>query len=115
MAKVFVRLVAICALLSVSVVPSVQARGRRAKHTPAPTPHPIVIAKIGANSITVTDENTTKTVTVTQFTEITVNGRRATFADLKLGMVVSLGLSSPTEASRITATDAPAPTPKPKR
>ncbi len=107
MTKVFIRLIAVCALLTVSMPPLAQARGRK-KRTPAPTPHAIVIARIGANSITVTDENTTKTVTVTQFTEITVNGRRATFADLKPGMVVSLTLSSPTQASRITATDAPA-------
>jgi hypothetical protein len=104
----FVRLVAVFVFAAVSLTPSAHARGRRKKATPVPTPHAIVIAKIGANSITVTDENTTKTVTVTQFTEITLNGRRATFADLKPGMVVSLGLSSPTEASRITATDAPA-------
>ena len=108
MTKAFVRLTAICVLVGFCLAPQAQAKGRgRKKRTPAPTPHAIVIANIGANSITVTDENTTKTVTVTQFTEITVNGRRATFADLKPGMVVSLTLSSPTQASRVVATTAP--------
>jgi hypothetical protein len=107
--SVFVRLISVFALLIVLLAPMAHARGRaRKKRTPAPTPHAIVISRIGTNSITVTDENTTKTVTVTQFTEIIVNGRRATFADLKPGMEVSLGLSSPTVASRVTATDAPA-------
>jgi hypothetical protein len=52
----------------------------------------------------VTDEKTAKTLTVTQFTEVTLNGQKASFADLKPGMTVSVVLSSPTQASRITAT-----------
>ncbi len=98
----FFRLV-ICGTLVCTMLTPALARGRK-KRTPAPTPHSIVISAISANSITVTDEKMTKTVTVTPFTEITVNGQRASFADLKTGMAVSLGLSSPTQASRITAT-----------
>jgi hypothetical protein len=76
----------------------------KAKKSPPPTPHEIVISSISGNTITITDDKTAKTVTVTQFTEITVNGQKATFADLKPGMGVNLTLNGPTQASRITAT-----------
>src|ERR1700736_731748 len=39
------------------------------------------ITSVTATSITVTDEKATKTLTINQFTEITVNGQRATAAD----------------------------------
>ena len=55
-------------------------------------------------AVTVTDEKTTKTVTVSPLTEVTINGQKGSFADLKPGMGVNLVLSSPTQASRIVAT-----------
>lgn len=63
-----------------------------------------VISSISGNTVTITDEKTAKTVTVTPFTEVLINGAKAKLDDLKPGMVVSLTLSSPTQASRITAT-----------
>jgi hypothetical protein len=63
-----------------------------------------VISAVSGNSITVTDDKTAKTITVSPVTEITLNGQKATLADLKPGMSVSLVLSGPTQASRVTAT-----------
>jgi hypothetical protein len=66
---------------------------------------PPTITAVTANSITIKDQAVTKTLTITQFTEINVNGRRAAVADLKSGMTVSFVLSTdPTKASRINAT-----------
>ena len=96
------RLIVPAVLMSALIVPAM-AKGKK-KATPAPTPHAIVISSISGNNITITDDTSTKTVTATQFTEIIVNGQKATFADLKPGMTVNLVLSSPTQASRITAT-----------
>ena len=63
------------------------------------------ITSVTATSITVTDEKATKTLTINQFTEITVNGQRATAADLKPGMTVSVTLGTDaSKASRIVAT-----------
>ena len=76
------------------------------KKKPPPTPSQApTIADVTANSITVTEKNTTKTLAITQFTEITVNGQRATAAELKPGMTVSITLGTdPSKASRINAT-----------
>jgi hypothetical protein len=93
----------VCALLVCAVVgPSF---GRASKKKPIPPPEQPMISAVAGNTITVIDNKTAKTLTVTQFTEITVNGQKATMAELKPGMVVSIVLgSSPTQASRITAT-----------
>ncbi|HVF72670.1 MAG TPA: hypothetical protein VM940_13785 [Chthoniobacterales bacterium] len=73
-----------------------------------PTPPPIhtpTIASVTADSITVTEAKTTKTLGITQFTEITVNGQKATAAELKAGMGVNVTLGTdPTKAARINAT-----------
>lgn len=76
------------------------------KKKPSPTPSQApTIASVTANSITVSEGKTAKTLTITQFTEITVNGVRATAADLKPGMNVSVTLGTdPTKANRINAT-----------
>jgi hypothetical protein len=92
----------VCGLLTCTAVAPCFARITK-KATPPPTHEPVISA-VSGNTITVTDAKTAKTLTVTQFTEITVNGQKATFADLKPGMTVSVALSSPTQASRITAT-----------
>jgi hypothetical protein len=64
-----------------------------------------VIASITATSITISEGKTAKTLIITQFTEITVNGIRATAAELKPGMNVSVTLGTdPTKAGRINAT-----------
>jgi hypothetical protein len=67
-----------------------------------------VIASVTPTAITVTEAKATKTYTVTQFTEITVNGQRATVADLKPGMTVNVTLGTDaSRASRINASGAP--------
>lgn len=77
------------------------------KKKPAPAPlRPPTIASVTSDSITIKAENATKTLTITQFTEINVNGRKATAAELKPGMVVNVTLGTdPSKASRINATD----------
>ena len=76
------------------------------KKKPSPTPQQgPVISSVSANSITVTEAKVVKTLTITQFTEITVNGQKATIAELKPGMTVSVTLGTdPTRASRVNAT-----------
>ena len=76
------------------------------KPTPPPQSHPPTIVAATADSVTVKDDKTTKTLGINQFTEITVNGQKATAAQLKPGMVVTtltLGADA-TKASRIVAT-----------
>jgi hypothetical protein len=63
------------------------------------------IVSVTATSVTVTEDKATKTLTINQFTEITVNGQKATAADLKPGMTVTIALGTDaTKASRINAT-----------
>ena len=67
------------------------AGSRKKKATPAPEYHPPVISSVTGNSITVTEEKTTRTI-----------------ADLKPGMAVSVTIGvDPTRAGRIVATGAP--------
>jgi hypothetical protein len=83
-------------------------KDRKKKATPVPAYHPPAISSVTGNAITVSDQSTTRTLTITQFTEITVNGQRASIADLKPGMTVSVTLGmDPSRAARINATDAP--------
>ena len=100
--------VVISALLICAPASPAFAGGRKKKATPAPEYHPPVISSVTGNSITVTEEKTTRTFIVTQFTEINVNGQRGTIADLKPGMTVSVTIGvDPTRAGRIVATGAP--------
>ena len=79
-----------------------------AKKTTPVAYHQPTISSVTGNAITVSDQNTTKTLTVTQFTEITVNGQRASVADLKPGMTVSITIGTdPSRAARINATGVP--------
>ena len=79
--------------------------GRKTSAAPAPTQHEILLSNVGPGSVTISDDKTAKTLVVTQFTEITLNGQKATIADLKSGMIVSVTLGTdPTRASRINAT-----------
>jgi hypothetical protein len=67
-----------------------------------------VIASVTGNAITVSKQKTARTFTVTQFTEITVNGQRASIADLKPGMTVNVTIGvDPSRAARINATGVP--------
>lgn len=96
--------VVVVAVLSFATATSAFAGGKK-KSTPAPVREGPVISSVSATSVTVTDDTGAKTFSISQFTEITVNGQRATVADLKPGMhaTVALGTDA-TKASRITAT-----------
>ncbi len=98
-------LLVIAVLLGLVAVSPAFAGSRKKASAPAPVQHPLVISSVTATSITVADDKVTKTLTITQFTEINVNGRKAVVADLKPGMTVSVTLDTdPSRASRINAT-----------
>lgn len=81
-------------------------KGSKKKATPA-TQQP-VISSVNGNAITVTQQKTARTFVVTQFTEITVNGQRATIANLKPGMTVNVTIGvDPSQAARINANGVP--------
>src|SRR3954451_4357964 len=92
----------ICAVLMFGVAAPSFAKAKK-KATPPPQ-HETVISSVTATSVTVTDEKASKTVNVSPLTEVIINGQKAALTDLKPGMAVSLVLSGPTQASRITAT-----------
>jgi hypothetical protein len=101
-------LVVIWILLATMTFAPAFGKGKKKKATPVPAYHPPVISNVTANAITVSEPNTTRTFMVTQFTEITVNGQRATIADLKPGMTVSVTIGvDPSRAARINATGVP--------
>jgi hypothetical protein len=95
-------------LAGITIIPAF-GKGRKKKATSVPAYHQPVISGVTGNAITVSDQKTTRTFTITPFTEINVNGQRATIADLKAGMTanVTIGMD-PSHASRIVATGLPA-------
>ena len=100
----------ISVLLALAIVTSASGAGTKTfKPKPVATPQPTVITNVSPTSITVTNANGTKAYTISQFTEIKVNGLRATAADLKQGMTATVAMDTDaTRASRIEAADAPA-------
>ena len=76
-------------------------------HKPAPKPRPsppkTVVLEVSATAVTISDNLGSKTLNVTPFTEIIVNGQKAALADLRKGMVVDVALRDSTTASRINA------------
>jgi hypothetical protein len=98
------------ALLAALMISPAIGGGRKKKGaSPAPKYHPPVIANVMPNAVTVTDQNGTRTFIVTRFTEINLNGQRATIADLKPGMTATVTIGTdPTHASRINAEGVPA-------
>lgn len=93
-------LIAVLPIIAVAAARSSSSKPVKPK---APEKHETVISALTPNSVTVTQDNQTKTYQVSQLTEVTVNGQRATLADLKNGMTVSVVLTDQTRASRITA------------
>ena len=93
-------------VVSLGMLLSVSAfAGSKKKPTPPPQAPPTTITGVTANSVTISEAKVAKTLAITQFTEINVNGRRATAADLKPGMTVTVTLGTdPSAASRINAT-----------
>ena len=99
--------IAISVLLVALATAPAFAGSKKKKATPPQYQTP-VISSVTANTITVSEEKTTRTFIITQFTEINVNGQRGAVADLKPGMTVSVTIGvDPTRASRIVATGAP--------
>jgi hypothetical protein len=102
------RLLVVLILLAAIAIAPAFGKGRKKKPTPVPAYHQPAISSVTGNAITVSDKNTTRTLTITQFTEISVNGQRASIADLKPGMTVSITLGmDPSRAARINATGVP--------
>ena len=99
--------IVISILLVALATPPAFAGSKKKKAMPAQY-HPPVISNVTGNTITVSEEKTTRTFIITQFTEINVNGQRGAVADLKPGMTVSVTIGvDPTHASRVVATGAP--------
>jgi hypothetical protein len=94
----------IVACLALFVSSDALAGSKKKRAAPPPNQSP-AIAAVTADSVSVKDAQGTKTLTITQFTEINVNGRKATAAELKPGMIVNVTLGTdPTKASRVNAT-----------
>jgi len=101
--------VVVSVLVGLIVIAPASGKGRKKKATPVPAYHGPVISSVTGNAITVSDAKTTRTFIVTQFTEINVNGQKATIADLKPGMTANVTMATdPSRASRINAEGAPA-------
>src|SRR5205823_5650161 len=101
--SLFPSLVAVCTVIA--MVTATLAFGGSKKKKATPAYHPPVISSVTGNAITVSEEKTTRTFIITQFTEITVNGQRANIVDLKPGMTVSVTIGmDPARASRVVAT-----------
>src|SRR5947209_7378863 len=104
----------VCLIVSLGLLICVNdssfAKGRKStsKAEPAAAAAQTTITAVTPNSVTIHEGPTTKTLALSPVSEITVNGQKATVADLKVGMVVSVVLSDPTHASRIAATSGPA-------
>ena len=106
--------------LIVALVGAVSATAADKKKKKEP-PEPVIstIAAINGNTVDITTGTATKTLKVSQFTEVRVNGQKGSAADLKPGMTVSevaLG-ADPSVASRINATGSALPieTPAPEK
>src|SRR3954469_7052453 len=69
-----------------------------------PEHHETTIATVTADSITISEDKTKLTYPITKFVEVTIDGQKATAADLKPGMLVSVTKADQTRLSRITAT-----------
>ena len=99
--KKYRRLPVAVVFLGILLSTSLFAGSKKKSAPPAQTP---TIAAVTADSITVKEAQTTKTLTITQFTEVNLNGRKATTADLKPGMSANVILGTDrSKASRIDA------------
>jgi hypothetical protein len=102
------RLLLLVGCVTVALLPATPlfAKGK-AKATPI-VHYDTVITKASADSISINENAVPKTFKITQNTEVTVRGTKATVADLKPGMTVSITVGmDPATAARIAAGDAP--------
>jgi len=89
--------------------------GEKKKKSKAIEHHDTVIASVAADSVTVDADKVSKSYKITPFTEVTLRGQKATVADLKPGMAVSVTMGAdPAIASRIAAGDPPIHIDRPK-
>ena len=106
-ARVVPLALAVCALL---LPPSAHAKGRRkpSQQSQGSAFHMIKAVNENAKTVSVGTENnkdqTLKVLKVTTFTEITVDGQKATLHDLQPGMKVELDMESDNEAKTLDAT-----------
>lgn len=99
------RLVPVILSFGILLSNSAIAGSKKSKSTPPPIIQSPTIAAVTANTVTIKEEKATKTLAIDQFTEINVNGRKASAAELKPGMIVNVTLGTdPSKASRINAT-----------
>ena len=99
------------------VVPANGADKKKKKEAPEPVIS--TIAAVNGNMVDITTGTATKTLKVSQFTEVRVNGQKGSAADVKPGMTVSevvLG-ADPSVASRINVAGSALPieTPTPEK
>jgi hypothetical protein len=95
-------------VLAIALTTAAFAGGKKKKASPAPKDHTPVISSVTGNSITVTQDKATRAYTITRFSDVLVNGQKATIADLRPGMAVSVTIGvDPSQASRVVATGAP--------
>jgi hypothetical protein len=101
-------LIVSCVLIAALATAPAFAGSKKKKASSAPKYQPPVISSVTGNTITVTEDKVTRAFTITRFSEITVNGQRATIAALKPGMTVSITIGvDPSQASRVVATGVP--------
>ena len=99
----------VASILLAGLVAAPAFAGGRKKKTSPPKYQAPVISSVTGNTITVTQEKATRAFTITRFSEITVNGQKATVADLKPGMTATVTIGvDPSQASRVVATGVPA-------
>ena len=96
--------ITLAALLALALLTApAYAGGHKAPPKPKASPPKTVVTNVSATALTITDNIGSKTLNITPFTEIIVNGQKAGLADVKKGMIVDVALRDPTTASRITA------------
>jgi hypothetical protein len=103
-------------LVSAGIATALEAAGMKGTHpTPTPSHLETIIESVTANSITVTTQtlagngktvldSSSKAYAITKFTEIIINGQRATAADLrpKMKVNVTIGMDR-SQAAKINA------------
>lgn len=107
-------LLLLCGLMLFTNTGLPAGRKTRREPTPVRTHHETIISQVTANSVTVTAQTLTekgtvvdkavKAYTISPFTEVRINGQRASIGSLKPGMKVTVTLGTdPTKLARIVA------------
>jgi hypothetical protein len=102
MTKLLVSTGLVMLVFTVVDAPNAFSGPRRPRDPPARR-HETLISHVSPTSITIQEDSGPKTFGITNFTEVVIDGQRATVADLRPGMRVSIDLDDPLHAHRITA------------